>query len=197
MTGKVESIYYSALYKKRFADFYTTAGYFSPFRKTVPCPSHRRTLLNGDSTICSIKGYHGVVKGPTETLTLGIKPFIQVTHVTPSLTSSMEARDMTTPEPRWPEECHPCAQEESRHWCGLQSLQQKDQDQGSFQEWWRRVLSSRTIFFTDLKTQDLYSGHSNMGEALQSEKVSTISHAASHSVDNLLILVYVLLPDYR
>lgn len=91
----------------------------------------------------------------------------------------------------------PCAQEESKHWWGLQLLMiYKGQDQAGFQEWQRRVLSSRTIFFTDLKTQDLCSGPHSMGEALKSEKVSVIS-SCSHFVDNLLISVYMVLSNYH
>lgn len=97
-------------------------------------------------------------------------------HGTPSLTPWAGASDTAALDQK---SALPCAQEESKHLCGLQSLQlQKGQAQAGFQEWQRRVLSSRTIFFTDFKTQDLYSGYYSMGEALKSDKVSVFHHVA-------------------
>ena len=49
-------------------------------------------------------------------------------------------------------------------------------DQGGLWEWWMNVLSSRTLFFIDLKSEVLR--YPSLREALKSEKVSVFSHVA-------------------
>lgn len=92
---------------KKVCWLYTTVGYFSSFQKTVPMSSSHKDPVHGGSTIWNIEAYCGAGKGGPENLPLGIKPFTQETHFTPSLTPLAEASDMAAPVPRWPEECPP------------------------------------------------------------------------------------------
>lgn len=202
MTGKVEIIYYSARYKKSLLTFtpqwviflpLSGSGYFlSSFWKTVPCPLHGRTLLNGTS-LWSTESYHGVVKRP-------------LSHWGLNLSSRWHMLLPVSLHP-WSKGCgHAWAQvargapphvprKAVLMWTAVTAAERPGPGKlsGTVEEGFE--LRNYFFFLADLKTRDLHSGHSSMGEALKSEKVSVVSHAASHSADNSLSSVYVILPD--
>lgn len=123
MTGKVENIYYSVLYKKMFANFKQQWFVFPLCRRTAPCHPHGWLLIHGGSTLWNIEGYSSSVKGAPENLTLRIKPSTQNGTCFFLLFYWPKASNVATSDFKWPEKYHPpCAQEESYVWCEGQSL---------------------------------------------------------------------------